>query len=498
MLKDLKDRPRKAGDKKLLIWFTWNYATAFKLILTSLVLFLIFTCAAFFQFLPAYFPQFSCTKTATAVTNTTITTIAAQDQQIQQPSQHHEILDNGVVRRRFHPFGSAAYSFILMSAYRGGPHTFSIIGLSSKPLQVFGHPSYKCEYKKSNSSSSDKYDSSVVVPAHKILPDWGFGRVYTVVVINCTFPDKTAAITNDHAVGGRLLLHSSTFDDAITSLVEPPNSWDPSRFSSPPKYDYLYCGSPLYGDLSPKRMREWIAYHARLFGKRSHFVIHDAGGIHPQVLEVLKPWMELGYVSLQDVKEEERFDGYYHNQFLVVNDCLHRYRFDAKWMFFFDVDEYIYVPPNLSLKSVVDSLRDYTQFTIEQIPMSNQLCLTQDAGKTSKKWVMEKLVYRNVKKVARRDRKYAVQPRNVYATGVHLSKNFEGESAQKTEKLIKYFHYHGTIATRRDTCQHFLNDTSKIVDDIPYVLDTNMRSIAPLVKKFELDNIGSKLESTKQ
>ena len=111
---------------------------------------------------------------------------------------------------------------------------------------------------------------------------------------------------------------------------------------------------------------------------------------------------------------------------------------------------------------------------------------------------MEKLVYRNVKKVARRDRKYAIQPRNVLATGVHLSKNFFGESAPKTEKLIKYFHYHGTIVERRDTCKHFLNRTkSTKLGDVPFVLETSMRPLARLVKKFELETIGSKLESTK-
>uniref|UniRef100_A0A803N5X0 Glycosyltransferase family 92 protein n=2 Tax=Chenopodium quinoa TaxID=63459 RepID=A0A803N5X0_CHEQI len=380
-----------------------------------------------------------------------------------------------------------------MSAYRGGPNTFSIIGLSSKPLQVYSRPTYSCEYQNSNNNSSS------FVKAYKILPDWGFGRVYTVLVINCTFP---AGIADDSSVGGRLILHAPATNqrnESLIAIVEPPKSWDVSHFVSPPKYDYLYCGSPLYGTLSPQRMREWIAYHVRLFGAKSHFVIFDSGGIHPEVFEVLKPWMDLGYVSLQDVKEQERFDGYYHNQFLLVNDCLHRYRFDAKWMFFFDVDEYIYVSPKLSLRSVTDSLEEFTQFTIEQVPMSNKLCLTQDSGKTSEKWVMEKLVYRNVKKVARRDRKYAIQPRNVFATGVHLSKNFEGESAHKTEKLIKYFHYHGTIATRQDTCQQFINDTSTTIgDDTPFILETNMRMITPSVKRFELETIGTILQSTRQ
>nr|DAD26057.1 TPA_asm: hypothetical protein HUJ06_027525 [Nelumbo nucifera] len=78
--------------------------------------------------------------------------------------------------------------------------------------------------------------------------------------------------------------------------------------------------------------------------------------------------MEKGYVTLQDIREQERFDSYYHNQFLVVNDCLHRYRFMAKWMFFFDGDEYVYVPPKSTIKLVLDSLSDYTQFTTEQMP----------------------------------------------------------------------------------------------------------------------------------
>jgi hypothetical protein len=53
----------------------------------------------------------------------------------------------------------------------------------------------------------------------------------------------------------------------------------------------------------------------------------------------------------------------------------------AKWMFFFDVDEYIHVPQKNTIKSVLDSLSDYTQFTIEQMPMNNKLCLSADYGR---------------------------------------------------------------------------------------------------------------------
>jgi len=51
-----------------------------------------------------------------------------------------------------------------------------------------------------------------------------------------------------------------------------------------------------------------------------------------------------GRVTVQDIRAQAEYDGYYYNQFLVVNDCLHRYRHAANWTFFFDVDEYLYLP----------------------------------------------------------------------------------------------------------------------------------------------------------
>jgi galactan beta-1,4-galactosyltransferase len=37
-----------------------------------------------------------------------------------------------------------------------------------------------------------------------MLPDWGYGRVYTVVVVNCTFYE----IPNYDNKGGKLILHA--------------------------------------------------------------------------------------------------------------------------------------------------------------------------------------------------------------------------------------------------------------------------------------------------
>ncbi|XP_004293801.1 PREDICTED: uncharacterized protein LOC101301656 [Fragaria vesca subsp. vesca] len=510
-----KEKQQKE-EKKLYVGIVWHYTAELKLLLTALLI--LCTLATLLQFLPSRFTvsssdlRFCISRVLTPTqpaqqhntTNTTIVSISAAAATSPPPllspppPPSESVQPNGMIKRVFGTHGAAAYSYINMGTYRGGMNTFAIVGLASKPLHLYSNPTYQCRW-------IPTVNSSAVVSAvgYKILPDWGYGRVYTVVVVNCTFSQD---VNSDNS-GGKLVLLASTsgggdrnlnVTDEIEALTENPGSLNPSIFTSKPKYDYFYCGSSLYGNLSPQRVREWIAYHVRLFGPRSHFVIHDAGGIHEEVLEVLKPWMELGYVTLHDIRDQERFDGYYHNQFMVVNDCLHRYKFMAKWMFFFDVDEYIYMPPKSTIKTVLDSLAEYSQFTIEQMPMSNKLCLLEDYHKTNRKWGFEKLVYKDVKRGIRRDRKYAVQPRNVYGTGVHMSQNIAGKTTHKTENRIKYFHYHGTIADRREPCKKLINDTQIYLDKVPYVIDTTMRDVAGAVKRFELRMIGSRLQQTRQ
>ncbi|OIV89263.1 hypothetical protein TanjilG_23887 [Lupinus angustifolius] len=509
---------KEREQKKPFVWLIGNYAAELKFLLTTLLLLCSFV--TFFQFIPSRFTisasdlrvcisrvsQVIIPTPPSSISHLTTTTLSPPPPSPSPPSPPQEkLLPNGILKRVFNPYGSAAYNFVSMGAYRGGLKTFAIIGISSKPLHVYSKPTYECHWEQNINPNDTKTNMSkpMSTVGYKILPDWGYGRVYTVVIVNCTFSEP---INNDNK-GGKLILYASTSGGGDTNfnttdkfevLTEQPGTLDVSVFTSKPKYDYFYCGSSLFGNLSPQRIREWIAYHVKFFGPRSHFVIHDAGGVHEKVLEVLKPWMDLGYVTLQDIRDQERFDGYYHNQFMVVNDCLHRYKFMGKWMFFFDVDEYIYVPPKSTIKTVLDSLEEYNQFTIEQMPMSNKLCHTDDYGKSYRKWGFEKLVYKDVKQGIWRDRKYAVQPRSLYATGIHMSENLQGKTTHKTEGKIKYFHYHGSIAERKETCKVFKNSTKVTYDETPYELDTTLRGIAGVIKKFELKMIGSRLQKTRQ
>lgn len=393
-------------------------------------------------------------------------------------------------KRTFQPYGNAAALFVQMGAYRGGPATFAVVGLASKPLHVFGRPWYKCEWVPNNGNAS------VRAKAYKMLPDWGYGRVYTVVVVNCTFAENPNADNS----GGKLMVYAYYSEsprryEKFTALEEAPGSYNESDYKPPYKYEYLYCGSSLYGNLSAARMREWMAYHAWFFGASSHFVFHDAGGVSAAVRAVLEPWIRAGRVTLQDIRAQAEYDGYYYNQFLVVNDCLHRHRHAANWTFYFDVDEYISLPDGSSLESVLRDFSNNTQFTIEQNAMSSVLCLNDPSQDYPRQWGFEKLLFKDSRTRIRRDRKYAIQARNAYATGVHMSENVAGGTLHKTEARIRYYHYHNSITVHEELCRNLLPmsaaNATTWLDKIPYVYDNTMKKLAPTIKQFERNTIGA-------
>ena len=70
-------------------------------------------------------------------------------------------------KRVFSPYGNAAYLFIQMGEYRGGPATFAVVGLASKPLHVYGKPRFECEWIPKNSFAARMKGKAV-----KMLPDW--------------------------------------------------------------------------------------------------------------------------------------------------------------------------------------------------------------------------------------------------------------------------------------------------------------------------------------
>ncbi|KAG6548249.1 hypothetical protein Mapa_010300 [Marchantia paleacea] len=414
------------------------------------------------------------------------------------------------VPRKFVPLGSASFLFVQFGAYRGGRNSFAVVGLGPKPLHVHGNPGYECSWESSDSSIKIQGNAT------KFLPDWGYGKQYTVVVVNCTFQSDVGA----DGSGGRLAMvathgswDSTGLEDVpFVALTEQPGEFDGAAFEPPYKYDYLYCGSPLYGSISPQRMREWMSYHAMLFGPRSHFILYDAGGIHDEVRRILEPWLKLGRVTVMNIRQQMRYDTYYYNQFLVVNDCLFRAKSLANWTFFFDVDEFVHVPWYLSFDSVMTELqkigRKATQVVFQQKPISHNHCTGNISSSSDRNisslWAMEKLTYRRTQITEANgfmDRKYVIQARYALSAGVHRSEDltypergWKLEDASTYEDWrLHYYHYHNTINHRQEVCQKFVDPSIRNatrLNKVVHEFDDTMVPLAAKVREFELQTVG--------
>lgn len=111
-----------------------------------------------------------------------------------------------------------------------------------------------------------------------------------------------------------------------------------------------------------------------------------------------------------------------------------------------------------------------------------------------RQWGFEKLLFRESRTGIRRDRKYAIQAKNAFATGVHMSENVIGKTLHKTETKIRYYHYHNTITVHQELCREYLPPSAKNnvtwFNKLPYVYDDNMKKLANTIKEFEHKTIG--------
>lgn len=124
---------------------------------------------------------------------------------------------------------------------------------------------------------------------------------------------------------------------------------------------------------------------------------------------------------------------------------------------------------------------------------NNNLCTF-----TFRQWGFEKLLFRESRTGIRRDRKYAIQAKNAYATGVHMSENVIGKTLHKTETKIRYYHYHNSITVPGELCREYLpvsaKDNVTWYNKLPYVYDDNMKKLVTTIKDFERNTIGGRAQ----
>jgi hypothetical protein len=92
-------------------------------------------------------------------------------------------------------------------------------------------------------------------------------------------------------------------------------------------------------------LEEWLNFHYKL--GVSHFYLYNDRS-EDDYLNVLKPWMDKGLVTLKDWHQLGQSSAY--------NDCIKMHRMEARWIAIIDLDEFLFSPIQKNLLTV---LKDY-------------------------------------------------------------------------------------------------------------------------------------------
>jgi hypothetical protein len=115
---------------------------------------------------------------------------------------------------------------------------------------------------------------------------------------------------------------------------------------------------------------------------------------------------------------------------------------------------------------------------------------------TCRKWAIEKLVYADCDYgwAPMESRKYALQPRKVFATGVHFAEYLKiGETIDVDPKVLRLYHYHDSIGVKSELCRDFttgLNGEPNYLGIKNCTVDRTLTRHARRAKQFEIDTIG--------
>ncbi|BFI40389.1 hypothetical protein MPTK2_7g09030 [Marchantia polymorpha subsp. ruderalis] len=388
--------------------------------------------------------------------------------------------------RSLKPSSYAHHPFVLYSAYRKSMRTFYVVGIASVVLRERDRPVHYCEWQPSDASNN----STIVAEANLAYLSFDeHNMAYVPITVRCSFEGDAGR----NRRGGVLRLNVSTGFDA-----DPPHGGSKmidvmaedggavSIVRSQPRFKYAFCGPPMHGTIRAQWVLSWLVYHHHLWRGEAHFMFYNVGGLRENHRYLFQKFIDAGLLTITDTLDEDLYPAWWHNRLLFINDCLHRSRFLAEWVFFFDFDEYLYVSPPHSIQSLLAENEDKPWMTFGSLPTSISLCR---AGSAPWEWTVEQMLWRDhepscVQSEDEADelqspwmclthhgrRKYVVNPRKVTAAGVHRIGNPMQGGVDFNASVVRMHHYHGALSHWQMLCQDMVNSSLPLqeLDRIPY------------------------------
>lgn len=90
-------------------------------------------------------------------------------------------------------------------------------------------------------------------------------------------------------------------------------------------------------------LHEWLTFHVGI--GVSHFYLYNNFSTD-NYREVLRPWQDAGYVTLTEWPVET-------GQVAAYRDCVRRFKYDARWIAFFDIDEFLFSTERQDIRPIL-------------------------------------------------------------------------------------------------------------------------------------------------
>jgi hypothetical protein len=205
---------------------------------------------------------------------------------------------------------------------------------------------------------------------------------------------------------------------ALRALVGAWKQWrEPARLKKV-KHQLAVCA--IFREEAPF-LDEWLTFHAGI--GVTHFYLYNNHSTD-NFREVLQPWQAAGFVTLIEWPVEP-------GQIPAYQDCVRRFKYEARWIAFFDLDEFLFSTESRNILPILASLAHLPGIEVWQLIFGSNGHVKRPPSVLESYTLCAPASIGTVKTIA--------NPRLVYKLHIHQFKYWRGISMDTSGQVVGYW-----------------------------------------------------------
>jgi hypothetical protein len=202
---------------------------------------------------------------------------------------------------------------------------------------------------------------------------------------------------------------------ALRAMVGAWKQWREPPLDRKMRHELAVCA--IFREEAPF-LDEWLTFHAGI--GVTHFYLYNNLSTD-NFREVLRPWQAAGFVTLIEWPAEPC-------QIPAYQDCVRRFKHHARWIAFFDIDEFLFSPQSRSLLPVLETFAHRPGIEVWQIIFGSNGHVKRPASVIASYTLSAPAKPTTVKTIA--------NPRLVYKVHIHQFKYWRGQGLDTSGQVV--------------------------------------------------------------